>query len=340
MFDFEETQLKLIYNTAGIQSITPLIHMMIARSAALAFTLSAALFTTNATAQETDGSPVASFVDQFLGDLEQELKTELIMLRENDPDVVVPSFKLTEWNNGKDDPIVNETFIHNPDLLNANKIGDEQAKRVELMKNNVTKTRSALHTARERIAKMEIELASVSAHIIASEYMERVTKEEGNKKIQLSKDASKNTRIQAEKQQEIKMEELVDDTKRAVQKKTEQYNQALHEVMMDAGAILNEQKHVIHEKKTVLQETADREALPQIVDFMADLLPGIAESAKNATLKQKKVQQRMSKLMLEIKNTQEEIKRLENGGGNAATGGAAMAATTRSGASDDATGGR
>ena len=117
------------------------------------------------------------------------------------------------------------------------------------------------------------------------------------------------------------MEKLVRSTKRLVGEKTKQYNEALHQVMMDAGAVLKQQQNVMHEKKTVLQETADRAELPELVDYVSDVTPGLAESAHNASVKQAKIDARMKQLQLEIAATREEIRILEGGTGGGATGG-------------------
>jgi len=280
-----------------------------------------ALSLTTALAQ----NDISAFVDDFMGGLEHELKTELIVLRNTPKISTVPTFKLTEWNNGTDDPAVNETFVSNPELLQAHHVASAQQAKVARMKQNVTDARAVLHATRKSIAEMEIELASVSAKIIASEYMEKVTKKQGEQNIESSKVASEVKREKENLKEEVQMEKLVRSTKRLVGEKTEQYNEALHQVMMDAGAVLTQQQNVMHEKKTVLQETADRAELPELVDYVSDVTPGLAESAHNASAKQAKIDARMKQLQLEIAATKEEIRILE-GGDAAATGGAATGA--------------
>lgn len=277
----------------------------------------AALSLTTALAQ----NDISAFVDDFMGGLEHELKTELIVLRSTPKISTVPTFKLTEWNNGTDDPVVNETFVSNPELLQAHHVVSAQLTKVAHMKQNVTDARAVLHATRKSIAEMEIELASVSAKIIASEYMEKVTKKQGEQNIQNSKVASAVEREKEKLKEEVKMEKLVRSTKRLVGEKTKQYNEALHQVMMDAGAVLKQQQNVMHEKKTVLQETADRAELPELVDYVSDVTPGLAESAHNASVKQAKIDARMKQLQLEIAATREEIRILEGGTGGGATGG-------------------
>ena len=276
---------------------------------------------------------VSTFVDDFIGDIEHELKTQLLILRETPRTPTVPMFKLTTWNNGTDDPIVNTTFVSNPELIEAQHLVQVQQQLVAAMAHNVTQTKMNLQAARARIVRMELELASVSAHIIASESMEKKIKEQGNANDVASKVEGAQEEAAAELEQDEKMKVLVLQTKRKVGERTTEYNEALHQVMMDAGAILHQQKDVMHEKKTVLQETADREELPQLVDYVAAITPELAARAANATAQELKVSTRMIKLQADIKETEEEIRILEGG---AATGGAA----TGSGATDSgATGG-
>lgn len=262
---------------------------------------------------------IASFVDMFIGDMESELKTQLLVLRDTPRDVSIPAFKLTEWEHGKDDPIVNATFEHHPELVRARLIVKNQAAKVAAIETNVTHFHEELHSTRVRITDAEIELASVSASIIAAEATMKRLRKKGDM-LETSEEAKAEQLEKLEhSEQDEAMKLLVTKTKRAVQKKSQEYNDALNHVLKNAGAVLSQQREITEEKKTVLQETADRAALPDIVDMLAEKTPELAVQAANASKREQGVKERMAQLKLDILKTQKEIRLMDASANNGAS---------------------
>jgi len=287
---------------------------------------------TLASAQNNDPT-IASFVDTFIGDMESELKTQLLVLRDTPSEVNVPSFKLTEWEHGKDDPIVNATFNHNPELDDARLIIQQQATKVAAIESNVTQFHKELHSTRVRITDAEIELASTNAAIIAAEATMKhlVKKDDMLETVEETKTEKLEKLEQTEQDETMKL--LVTKTKHAVQKKTQMYNDALNHVLKNAGAILSQQRAITKEKKTVLQETADRAALPDIVDMLAEKTPVLAVQAADASKNEQVVKKRMAQLKLDILKTQEEIRLMDVAAAAAANGASTTTTTTNASSS-------
>ena len=112
-----------------------------------------------------------------------------------------------------------------------------------------------------------------------------------------------------------RMQQVEARTEREIVTETADYNQALHHILANAGAVLHQQENVMNEKKTVLQEAADRAELPEVVDFIGGKVGGMAVQAKNISATQNGIHERLSQLQEEIKETMALIAKLEGGSG-------------------------
>ena len=291
-------------------------------------------------------STPTALLDDFLGALIADLKAELLVAREAPKMPTVPAFKLSAWAPAPGASHINSTFENNPHLLAARAMVARQVRDVARLRNNASEATATLSAALASIREQEAELHKVSALISASEAREQ---EVQRQTVERERDAEK-AKIVAEGgvevQEKERMAKLEARIQREVATETTEYNEALHHVLANAGAVLHQQEHVLNEKKTVLQEAADRAELPEVVDFVGSKLPGMVKQVYNVSASQKAVKGRLAKLQEEIKETLVMINRLDGKGGSAqeergssnATAAASLSASGIDAATGSATG--
>jgi hypothetical protein len=316
----------------GAGTITPVGGVATAATTGGAATAAAAA----AAAADATAAP-AVLLDDFLGGLIADLKAELIVAQAGPPATSVPEFKLSPWGPEPGASPVNRSFASNPSLLAARALITAQAREVRALRENATERTAQLSAALAGIREMEAELARVTAEIKASEAREVAVQQHAVEKAQAAEKAKAKAEEGTAAQEKKHMQQLEAKAQREVAAEATEYNDALHHVLANAGAVLHQQEHVLQEKKTVLQEAADRAELPEVVDFVGGKVSGMAAQAKNISASQRGVRTRLAELQEDIKETMALIARLEGGDGGEQGGGSSNNATATSNATGGAT---
>ena len=262
------------------------------------------------------GATPASLLDDFLGSLIEDLKAELVIAREGPREISVPEFQLTSWGPAPGAPALNVSFDSNPNLVAARRLVQQQAKTVEALKENATAAVAALSAKLHEVKSMENELARVTTEIKAAESHEVEVQRNVVRKIQSAETEAVQSEKKAESKEKEFMMKLEARAKREVAVETKVYNKALHHVLGNAGAVLHQQQGILHEKKTLLQEAADRAELPEIVGYIGGKVESLTSEANNTTASRKAIRQRLSSLNEDMKDTMALIAHLEGGKGN------------------------
>lgn len=264
---------------------------------------------------KSESSP-AMLLDDFLGSLIDDLKAELVIAREGPREISVPEFQLTPWGPAPGAPALNESFDSNPNLIAAKRLVERQATTVEALKENATAAVAALTAKLHEVKSMENELARVTAEIKAAEAREVEVQQSTVRSIRSAEIEGRQSQKEAESKEEKRMMKLEARAKREVSVETKKYNSALHHVLANAGAVLHQQEGILHEKKTLLQEAADRAELPELVDYIGGKVGSLTSEAKNISASRKAIRHRMSSLNEDIKETMALIANLEGGNGS------------------------
>ena len=287
----------------------PLLHALVTGGLLFAGTLAPAA------GADTGAAKVAAapMLDDFLGSLIADLKAELLVVRAGPSATSVPEFKLSPWEPKPGASPVNRTFESNPSLLAARALIATQSREVRALRVNATERTAQLSAELAGIREMENELARVTAEIKASEAREVKVQHRAVEKARAADKAKAEAEQNVVAQEKLRMQRLEAKAQREVAAETTEYNDALHHVLANAGAVLKQQEHVLYEKKTVLQEAADRAELPEVVEYVGGKVPGMAVQTKNISAAQKGVRDRLAKLHEEIKETMALIAKLEGG---------------------------